>query len=479
MTAPDPKTLFFNPDSDNQGIDEAHALQLTQAALKGADDGELFLEYTLSEHFAFDDNRLKAASFDTGQGFGLRAVAGEATGFAHATDISAPAIQRATKALSPVLSGHTGQWTQPPQAAGKALYVGDNPLDGEGFGDKIAVLEKINAYARSKDNRVRQVSISLAGSWQAVAILRPDAPPVFDTRPLVRLDVSIVAGDAERQESGHCGRGGRVGYAQWLAEENWRGQVDEALRAALVNLESIAAPAGEMDVVLGAGWPGILLHEAVGHGLEGDFHRKKTSVFSGRMGEQVAAKGVTVIDDGTLANRRGSLTIDDEGTPSSQTVLIEDGILCGLMQDRMNARLMGMQPTGNGRRESFACQPMPRMTNTYMPSGDKSPEEIIQSVQNGIYATSFGGGQVDITSGKFVFSCTEAYEIKNGTLGAPLKGATLIGTGAETMQRISMIGNDMQLDEGIGTCGKDGQGVPVGVGQPTLRIDGLTIGGTG
>ncbi|MEC7731906.1 MAG: metallopeptidase TldD-related protein, partial [Pseudomonadota bacterium] len=308
---------------------------------------------------------------------------------------------------------------------------------------------------------------------------RPDSAPVFDIRPLVRLDVSVVVGEGDRQETGHSGRGGRAGYAQWLAPENWQQQVDNALRQALTNLESIPAPAGEMDVVLGPGWPGILLHEAVGHGLEGDFNRKGTSAFSGRIGEQVASKGVTVIDDGTLSDRRGSLTVDDEGTPTDRTVLIEDGVLTGYMQDRMNARLMGMKPTGNGRRESFACQPMPRMTNTFMLGGESDPQEILGSVKNGIYATAFGGGQVDITSGKFVFSCTEAYEIKDGKLGAPVKGATLIGTGSESMQRISMIGNDMTLDEGIGTCGKAGQGVPVGVGQPTLRIDGLTVGGTG
>lgn len=488
-TTPDPRELFFNPTSATGGLDESQAAQLTEDALAGADDGELFLEYTLSESFSFDDNRLKAASFDTGQGFGLRAVAGDTTGFAHSTEFSEAAFKRASHALTPVLSGHSGSWADAPKssnissntskAGGSALYTGANPLDGEGFGDKVTLLEEINAYARAQDNRVRQVSVGLAGEWQAVSIIRPGMAPMFDVRPLVRLDVSIVVGVGDRQESGHCGRGGRAGYAQWLDPQNWQSQVKEALRSALVNLDSIPTPAGEMDVVLGPGWPGILLHEAVGHGLEGDFNRKKTSAFSDRIGERVASPGVTVIDDGTLPHRRGSLTIDDEGTPTSRTVLIEDGILKTYMQDRMNARLMGMEPTGNGRRESFACQPMPRMTNTYMLGGDKDPEEILSSVKNGIYATSFGGGQVDITSGKFVFSCTEAYEIKNGKLGAPLKGATLIGNGPESMQRISMIGHDMQLDEGIGTCGKAGQGVPVGVGQPTLRIDGLTVGGTG
>jgi TldD protein len=471
----DPKDLFFTQTD----LDLHQAIKFTENALHGADDGELYLEYTLSEAFSFDDNRLKAASFDTAQGFGLRAVNNEAVGYAHATDLTPAALKRAADSLSPVLSGHQGTWAQAPNVAGNPLYVAENPLDSAGFTDKVALLNEINAYTRARDNRVRQVSVSLSGEWQAVGIIRPDSAPVFDIRPLVRLDVSVVVGEGDRQETGHSGRGGRAGYAQWLAPENWQQQADNALRQALTNLESIPAPAGEMDVVLGPGWPGILLHEAVGHGLEGDFNRKGTSAFSGRIGEQVASKGVTVIDDGTLADRRGSLTVDDEGTPTDRTVLIEDGVLTGYMQDRLNARLMGMKPTGNGRRESFACQPMPRMTNTFMLGGEHDPQEILGSVKNGIYATAFGGGQVDITSGKFVFSCTEAYEIKDGKLGAPLKGATLIGTGSESMQRISMIGNDMTLDEGIGTCGKAGQGVPVGVGQPTLRIDGLTVGGTG
>ena len=471
----DPKDLFFTQTD----LDLHQAVKFTENALHGADDGELYLEYTLSEAFSFDDNRLKAASFDTAQGFGLRAVNNEAVGYAHATVLTPAALKRAADSLSPVLSGHQGTWAQAPNVAGNPLYVAENPLDSAGFTDKVALLNEINAYTRARDNRVRQVSVSLSGEWQAVGIIRPDSAPVFDIRPLVRLDVSVVVGEGDRQETGHSGRGGRAGYAQWLAPENWQQQADNALRQALTNLESIPAPAGEMDVVLGPGWPGILLHEAVGHGLEGDFNRKGTSAFSGRIGEQVASKGVTVIDDGTLADRRGSLTVDDEGTPTDRTVLIEDGVLTGYMQDRMNARLMGMKPTGNGRRESFACQPMPRMTNTFMLGGEHDPQEILGSVKNGIYATAFGGGQVDITSGKFVFSCTEAYEIKDGKLGAPLKGATLIGTGSESMQRISMIGNDMTLDEGIGTCGKAGQGVPVGVGQPTLRIDGLTVGGTG
>ncbi len=473
--APSAQDLFFG----QSGLEQAQTGRFVESALAKADDGELFLEYTLSEAFSFDDNRLKAASFDTAQGFGLRAVSGEAVGYAHATELTPEALARGAASLSPVLSGHSGTMAAAPQAATTPLYLPDNPLDSAGFEDKVKLLEQINAYARARDNRVRQVSVSLAGEWQAVAILRPESAPVYDIRPLVRLDVSIVVGEGDRQETGHSGRGGRANYGQWLAPDNWQEQVDNALRQAVTNLDAIPAPAGEMDVVLGPGWPGILLHEAVGHGLEGDFNRKKTSAFSDRIGERVASPGVTVIDDGTLPDRRGSLTIDDEGTPTSKTVLIEDGILRGYMQDRLNARLMGMEATGNGRRESFACQPMPRMTNTYMLGGQHDPQEILASVKNGVYATAFGGGQVDITSGKFVFSCTEAYEIKDGKLGAPLKGATLIGTGPESMQRISMIGNDMALDEGIGTCGKAGQGVPVGVGQPSLRIDGLTVGGTG
>jgi TldD protein len=340
------------------------------------------------------------------------------------------------------------------------------------------VLAEIDAYARAKDPRVKQVTASLGGSWQAVHIMRPGGEAAADIRPLVRLNVNIVVGDGTRMETGSYGTGGRVLYGEFLKPERWKSAVDEALRQALVNLESVDAPGGEMEVVLGSGWPGILLHEAVGHGLEGDFNRKKTSAFSNLMGQRVAAKGVTVIDDGTFADRRGSLTIDDEGTPTSRTVLIEDGILTGYLQDRMNARLMGMKPTGNGRRQSHAYHPMPRMTNTFMMGGDKDPQEIIASVKKGIYAVSFGGGQVDITSGKFVFSATEAYLIENGKVGRPVKGATLIGNGPDVMRKVSMIGNDMKLDPGIGTCGKEGQGVPCGVGQPTLKIEQLTVGGT-
>ncbi len=466
--------LFFS----QAGLDRARVETLVDRALDGAEDGELFLEYRQSEALAFDDGRLKTASFDTTQGFGLRCVAGEATGYAHASDLSEAAIGRAGEAVQAVKQGRGFALAEGPRRTNIKLYSDENPLGSQSFEAKVKLLAEIDAYARARDARVRQVSASLVGEWQAVEIVRPGGEVVRDTRPLVRLNVSIIAGEGERQETGSYGVGGRTGYDIYIDPTQWRPQVDEALRQALVNLSSVPAPAGEMDVVLGPGWPGILLHEAIGHGLEGDFNRKKTSAFSGLLGSRVAAPGVTVVDDGTLADRRGSLSVDDEGTPTSRTVLIEDGILKGYMQDRMNARLMGMAPTGNGRRESYAHQPMPRMTNTYMLSGGHEPDEILRSVKKGLYAVNFGGGQVDITSGKFVFTCTEAYMIENGRIGAPVKGATLIGNGPDVLTRVAMIGNDMKLDPGIGTCGKGGQGVPVGVGQPTLLIRGLTVGGT-
>jgi len=466
--------LFFK----RTGLDRGRVEGLVGEALNGADDGELFMEYRQSEALGFDDGRLKTASFDTNQGFGLRCVAGEATGYAHASELSEDALKRASAAVQAVKSGHSGTLADGPARTNAHLYSDENPLGGQSFEEKAKLLAEIDAYARGLDKRVRQVSVSMTGEWQAVEIIRAGGATLRDVRPLVRLNVAIVAGEGDRQETGSYGVGGRMGYDVFIDPLKWRGQVDEALRQALVNLEAVPAPAGEMDVVLGPGWPGILLHEAIGHGLEGDFNRKKTSAFAGLLGQRVAAPGVTVVDDGTLADRRGSLSIDDEGTPTSRTVLIEDGILKGYMQDRLNARLMGMAPTGNGRRESYAHQPMPRMTNTYMLSGNREADEILSSVKKGLYAVSFGGGQVDITSGKFVFTCTEAYLIENGKIGAPVKGATLIGNGPDVLTRVSMIGNDMKLDPGIGTCGKGGQGVPVGVGQPTLRIDGLTVGGT-
>jgi TldD protein len=466
--------LFF----DRTGMDRARVERIVAEALHGMADGELYLEYTQSESLAFDDGRIKNASFDQSQGFGLRALSGEATGFAHASELSEAAIARAARTVRAVAEGHDGAVALAPPGTNRSLYTEDNPLAAVAFAKKAQLLSEIDAYARAKDPRVRQVSASLSGQWQAVQIVRPEGARLADIRPLVRLNVSIVVEEDGRMETGSAGAGGRVMYDHYLDPAQWRGQVDEALRQALVNLASVPAPAGEMTVVLGPGWPGVMLHEAVGHGLEGDFNRKKTSAFAGLLGRRVAAPGVTVVDDGTIPDRRGSLTVDDEGTPSRRNVLIEDGILKTYMQDRLNARLMGVPATGNGRRQSYAHAPMPRMTNTFMLAGDRAPGEIIESVKKGLYAVNFGGGQVDITSGKFVFSASEAYLIEDGKIGPAVKGATLIGNGPDALTKISMIGNDLQLDDGIGTCGKDGQGVPVGVGQPTLRMDGLTVGGT-
>jgi TldD protein len=464
---------------DRAGLDQSRLSRILGQGLEGADDGELFLEYRQSEVMVFDNGRLKQATYDTAQGFGLRAVKDEAVGYAHASEVSEEAIRRAADSVRAVKGGYGGHIADGPARTNVRLYTDDNPLASLGFEAKVKLLEEMNAYARDKDARVRQVSASLAATWQMIEILRPDGEIYRDVRPMVRVNVSVVAGDGDRQESGSHGYGGRESYQRFVEAKAWRGAVDDAVRQALVNLAAVPAPAGEMDVVLGAGWPGVMLHEAVGHGLEGDFNRKKTSAFAGLMGRQVAAKGVTVVDDGTMASRRGSLSIDDEGTPTNRTVLIEDGVLVGYMQDRQNARLMKMRPTGNGRRESYGHVPMPRMTNTYMLAGGRDPAEIIASVKDGIYAVSFGGGQVDITSGKYVFQCTEAYRIENGKVGAPVKGAMLIGNGPTDLNRITMIGNDLALDHGIGTCGKNGQGVPVGVGQPTLRMERITVGGTG
>src|SRR5213592_4626987 len=464
---------------DRTSLDRDDARRHLARGLEGADDGELFLEYRQSEMLHFDNGRLKQATYDTAQGFGMRAVKDEAVAYAHASDLSPAAIARAAAAVRAVKGGYSGRYAEPPARSNTRLYGDDNPLSEPAFESKVRLLETIDAHARAKDPRVRQVSVSFGASWQVVEILRADGETYRDVRPLVRVNVSVVVGEGNRQESGSHGYGGREGYQRFIESGAWKGAVEDAVRQALVNLESVPAPAGEMDVVLGSGWPGVMLHEAVGHGLEGDFNRKKTSAFAGLMGQQVAAKGVTVVDDGTMADRRGSLTIDDEGTPTSRTVLIEDGILVGYMQDRQNARLMNMKPTGNGRRQSYAHVPMPRMTNTYMLAGSRDPAEILASVKNGIYAANFGGGQVDITSGKYVFQCTEAYRIENGKLGAPLKGAMLIGNGPTDLHRITMVGNDLALDTGIGTCGKNGQGVPVGVGQPTLRMEKITVGGTG
>jgi TldD protein len=466
--------LFFS----RAGLDRDNVTGIVAEALAGADDGELFLEYRQSESVLLDDRQIKSASFDTTQGFGLRSVVGEAQGYAHGSVLSEEAIRRGADTVKAVRSNHAGTMAVAPSGTNARLYTDLNPLALVPFEAKVKLLEQIDAYARSRDGRLKQSTTSISGSWQTVFIVRADGSHSADIRPLVRLSVSVVLGDGDRMETGSHGIGGRVTYDGMMEESQWRHCVDEAIRQASVNLDSIPAPAGEMSVVLGPGWPGVMLHEAVGHGLEGDFNRKGTSAFSGRIGERVAAKGVTVVDDGTLPDRRGSITIDDEGTPSARTVLIEDGILVGYLQDRLNARLMGARATGNGRRQSYAHPPLPRMTNTFMEAGDKDPAEIIASVDKGIYAVNFGGGQVDITSGKFVFAATEAYLIDKGRIGAPVKGATLIGNGPDALTRVTMIGTDLHLDPGIGTCGKDGQGIPVGVGQPTLRLDGLTVGGT-
>ncbi len=471
MTALDPRSLLFAQ------LDPARAQALTREALARCDDGELYLQFIAAETFVFDDGRLKTADYSRDAGFGLRGVSGEMTGFAHANEISEASIRRAGETLQ-LLDPAETRPAPPPRQNNRHLYTAASPLDALGFAQKVKLLETIDAAARARDPRVAQVSCSLSASWSAVEILRADGFTASDVRPLVRLNVSIVAEANGRRETGTFGIGGRRLYDDLFAPETWNRAIDHALAQALTNLDSVDAPAGEMTVLLGPGWPGILLHEAIGHGLEGDFNRKGTSAFSGRIGERVGAKGVTVVDDGSILERRGSLSIDDEGTPTQENVLIEDGILKGYMQDRLNARLMGVPATGNGRRESYAHAPMPRMTNTFMKGGNDDPAELLSRVKSGIFAKSFGGGQVDIVSGKFVFSCTEAYKIENGKLGAPIKGATLIGDGPSVLTRVMGIGNDMALDEGVGVCGKGGQSVPAGVGQPTLLVEGLTVGGT-
>ncbi len=463
---------------DSAGVDVESAKRVLGEALAGADDGELFLEKSESESFVFDDGRLKTASYDAGEGFGLRVVAGETAGYAHASEISLGAIERAANSARLAKRGYAGVAAEGPRATNAKLYGEDNPLEDPAFSDKVALLQEIDAFARDRDPRVCQVMASMHGERRVVEILRADGKLIRDVRPLVRVNVQLTVEKDGRRETGSSGAGGRAGFDAWISPDKWQDQVDEALRQALVNLDAIDCPAGEMDVVLGPGWNGVLLHEAVGHGLEGDFNRKGLSAFSGRIGERVAAKGVTVFDDGSLAGRRGSLTIDDEGTPTERTVLIEDGILVGYMHDRMSARLMGMKATGNGRRQSFAHMPMPRMTNTGMLNGNDDPAEMIASMKRGLYCANFGGGQVDITNGKFVFQCTEAYLVEGGKITAPVKGATLIGDGPSALTRVTMIGNDFDFDPGIGVCGKSGQGVPVGVGQPSLKITGLTVGGT-
>ena len=463
------------------GLDESHlARALAEIRTHRVDDADLYFQYTRSEGWSLEEGIVKTGSFSIDQGVGVRAVSGEKTAFAYSDDISEASLLDAARTVRSISSvSQAGKVRVAPKkiALGRSLYPGVDPIASLDSTAKVALLEKLEQRARAKDPRVAQVMAGLASEYDVVLVARADGTLAADVRPLVRLSVTVIAEQNGRREMGSAGGGGRFGLA-YFDDEQMGKYVDEAVNAALVNLESRPAPAGEMTVVLGSGWPGILLHEAIGHGLEGDFNRKGSSAFSGRIGQRVAAKGVTVLDDGTIADRRGSLNVDDEGCASQRNVLIEDGILKGYIQDSLNARLMGVAPTGNGRRESYAHIPMPRMTNTYMLGGDKDPAEIIGSIKKGLYASNFAGGQVDITSGKFVFSASEAYWVENGKIQYPVKGATIIGSGPESLKKVTMIGNDMRLDSGVGTCGKEGQSVPVGVGQPTLRIEGLTVGGT-
>jgi TldD protein len=463
---------------DSAGVSPERAREILGEALAGADDGELFVEKSESEAFLFDDGRLKSASYDSSEGFGLRVVAGETAGYSHSSEVSEAAIKRAAQSSALAKRGYSGVSAEGPRATNAKLYGEDDPTASPAFSDKVALLQEIDAWARARDPRVVQVMASLAGERRTVEILRADGRLIRDVRPLCRVNVQITVEKDGKRENGFAGAGGRAGFEAWITPEKWQEQAEEALRQALVNLDAVPCPAGEMDVVLGPGWNGVLLHEAVGHGLEGDFNRKGTSAFSGRIGERVAAPGVTVFDDGTLAGRRGSLTVDDEGTPTERTILIEDGILVGYMHDRMSARLMGLAATGNGRRQSYAHMPMPRMTNTAMMGGSTPRAEMIASTKRGLYCANFGGGQVDITNGKFVFQCTEAYLIEDGKITTPVKGATLIGDGPSALTRVTMMGDDFDFDPGVGVCGKSGQSVPVGVGQPSLKLTGLTVGGT-
>ena len=471
------KSLLLTPF----GLDESHlARALTEIKMQRVDEADLYFQYTRSEGWSLEEGIVKTGSFSIDQGVGVRAVSGEKTAFAYSDDISEAALLDAARTVRTIASAAQNRRTSVPKAKiarSRSLYPDQDPISTLDSATKVALLGKVERLARAKDPRVAQVMAGLAMEYDVVLIARADGTLAADVRPLVRLSVTVIAEQKGRREMGSSGGGGRFGLA-YFDDAQITEYVNQAVHAALTNLEARPAPAGEMTVVLGSGWPGILLHEAIGHGLEGDFNRKGSSAFSGRIGQRVAAKGVTVLDDGTLADRRGSLNVDDEGNASQRNVLIEDGILKGYIQDSMNARLMGVTPTGNGRRESYAHVPMPRMTNTYMLGGDKDPQEIVKSIKKGLYATNFGGGQVDITSGKFVFSASEAYWVENGKILYPVKGATIVGSGPECLKRVSMIGNDMRLDSGVGTCGKDGQSVPVGVGQPTLRIDGLTVGGT-
>ena len=452
--------------------------RIVSETLSNCDDGELYLEDTKSESIVLDDNKIRSSNFTKDSGYGFRAINGEVVAYSHSNEISEKSIINSSKSLKSTLNNSQGTYNSEIKKTNQKFYSDIDPVDEKNLSDKIKVLNEINKYSRSIDNTVKQVTANFLGEKKNIEILRSGGELLNDTRPLVRINVSIMVEKNGRKETGVYGVGGRQSYDEFLKNDNWKKICDEAYRIATTNLESKPSPAGEMKVVLGPGWPAILIHEAVGHGLEGDFNRKKTSVFHDLVGKKVASEGVTIIDDGTLDKRRGSLNIDDEGTPTEKTMLIENGILRNFMQDRLNARLMNTNSTGNGRRESYKHIVMPRMRNTIMLNGKNTQEEMIKSVDKGIFAVSFGGGQVDITSGKFVFSCTEAYEIKNGKIGSPIKGATLIGDGPSSLKEVLMVGNDMMLDPGIGTCGKAGQGVPVGVGQPSLLIDKMTVGGT-
>ena len=466
---------FFN----NSDISQQQTEQLVSETLNKCDDGELFLENSKSESLLLDDGKIKNTSFDTSIGFGFRAVHEDKTAFCHSNIISKKSLNDAAKNLGSNISPNSQAKKQSgPKRTNVKLYEDTDPIENKPFEEKVQLLKKIDDYIRKKNHNIKQVTASFFGEHQSIQIIKSENRIYKDQRPLVRFNVSVMMEKNGKQETGSYGTGGRMDYENYLGKDNWKLICDEAIRQAEVNLESKPAPAGEMKVVLGPGWPGIILHEAIGHGLEGDFNRKKTSAFHNLIGQKIANENVTVVDDGTIASRRGSLTIDDEGTPSARNVLIQNGILKNFMQDRMNAKLMKVEPTGNGRRESFEYAPMPRMTNTFMVNGNHTQEEMINSVDKGIYAVSFGGGQVDITNGKFVFSCTEAYEISNGKIGSPLKGVTLIGNGPDILTKVSMVGNDMKLDPGIGTCGKNGQWVPVGVGQPSILVDQITVGGT-
>ena len=469
------KICEFDPFGKNLVYEDA--VKSLKLATKNSEDGEIFFEQRQTETITFDDSRVKSANFDSSEGMGMRSVNGEITGYAHSTDLSFSALSKMVPTLQKASQEKKCLLAEAPIKTKKNIYDPSNPISELTFSKKIKILQEIDDFTRSLDPNIKQVTATISASNQKIFILRPDGSSSSDIRPMVRLNISILLESNGRRENGYTGTGGRDTLLSFLKPEVWKSAASEALRIAKVNLNARPAPAGVMDLVLGPGWPGILLHEAIGHGLEADFNRKKTSAFSDLMDKTIAAPGVTVFDDGTIPNRRGSITIDDEGTPSQKTKLIDDGVLVGYMHDRQNSRLMGLQSTGNGRRQSYAHAPMPRMTNTYMEAGNEKPKNLISDLKDGLYAVGFGGGQVDITNGKFVFSCTEAYRVKNGEIKEAVNGATLIGDGASALQKIKAIGNDLQLDPGIGNCGKAGQWVPVGVGQPSLYISGLTVGG--